>query len=374
MSDNIELFTPMQLGDIVLSHRIVMAPMTRMRANTVTSSASQLMATYYSQRATSGGLIIAEASQIVPGGQLMHASPGIYSEQQTSAWQQVTQAVHDKGGKIFLQLWHVGRISHSSWQPNNMLPVAPSAIAANGEVLTRNGQKVAFEQPREMLLEEINQLVLDYSSAAKNAMLAGFDGVEIHSANGFLLEQFLQTRSNNRNDMYGGSIENRCRLVLQVIDAVCAVWGSGRVGIRLSPYGRINDSGETDPIPLYTKLVQELNTRNLAYLHLVEPRSSGAAQQDVDHLDMPEVGTIFRPHWRNTLIVAGNFNGETAKKIIENNCADAVAFGRLFVSNPDLVNRLKENLPLSPYNRSTFYQGNEQGYIDYPEFYKKDLQ
>ena len=374
MSDNIELFTPMQLGDIVLSHRIVMAPMTRMRANTVTSSASQLMATYYSQRATSGGLIIAEASQIVPGGQLMHASPGIYSEQQTSAWQQVTQAVHDKGGKIFLQLWHVGRISHSSWQPNNMLPVAPSAIAANGEVLTRNGQRVAFEQPREMLLEEINQLVLDYSSAAKNAMLAGFDGVEIHSASGFLLEQFLQTRSNNRNDMYGGSIENRCRLVLQVIDAVCAVWGSGRVGIRLSPYGRINDSGETDPIPLYTKLVQELNTRNLAYLHLVEPRSSGAAQQDVDHLDMPEVGTIFRPHWRNTLIVAGNFNGETAKKIIENNCADAVAFGRLFVSNPDLVNRLKENLPLSPYNRSTFYQGNEQGYIDYPEFYKKDLQ
>ena len=163
-------------------------------------------------------------------------------------------------------------------------------------------------------------------------------------------------------------------MVLQVIDAVCAVWGSGRVGIRLSPYGRINDSGETDPIPLYTKLVQELNTRNLAYLHLVEPRSSGAAQQDVDHLDMPEVGTIFRPHWRNTLIVAGNFNGETAKKIIENNCADAVAFGRLFVSNPDLVNRLKENLPLSPYNRSTFYQGNEQGYIDYPEFYKKDLQ
>ena len=351
-----------------------MAPMTRMRADNISSSANQLMATYYSQRATSGGLIIAEASQIVPGGQLMHASPGIYSEQQTSAWQQVTQAVHDKGGKIFLQLWHVGRVSHSSWQPDNMLPVAPSAIAANGEVLTRNGQRVAFEQPREMLLEEINQLVLDYSSAAKNAMLAGFDGVEIHSANGYLLEQFLQTRSNNRNDMYGGSIENRCRLVLQVIDAVCAVWGSGRVGIRLSPYGRIHDSGETDPIPLYTKLVQELNTRNLAYLHLVEPRSSGAAHQDVDHLDVPEVGTIFRPHWRNTLIVAGNFNGETAEKIIENNCADAVAFGRLFISNPDLVTRLKENLPLAPYNRSTFYQGNKQGYIDYPEFYKKDLQ
>jgi N-ethylmaleimide reductase len=374
MSDNVELFTPMQLGDIVLSHRIVMAPMTRMRANTVTSSASQLMATYYSQRATSGGLIITEGSHINPQGQPMHASPGIYNEIQIQHWQHVVDEVHKKEGKIFLQLWHVGRASHSSFQPNNSVPVAPSAVAIKGEVVTKTGQRVPYEQPKELTLEEIKNLLDDYKTAAANAKKAGFDGVEIHAANGWLLEQFLQKKTNTRTDIYGGSVENRCRFVLQVVDIVCQIYPSQRVGIRLSPFGRINDSGEDDPISLYTYLIQQLDSKNLSYLHLVEPRSSGAAYKDVDHQDVPSVGKLFRNTWNNTLIVAGNFGRDSAIEVVNQQHADAVAFGRLFISNPDLINRLKENLPLSPYNRSTFYQGNEQGYIDYPEFYKKDLQ
>jgi N-ethylmaleimide reductase len=374
MSDNIELFTPMQLGDIVLSHRIVMAPMTRIRANTVTSSASQIMAIYYSQRATSGGLIITEASHINPQVQPIHISPGIYNETQIQDWQHVVDEVHKKEGKIFLQLWHVGRVSHSSFQPNNSVPVAPSAMPLRGEVVTKTGQRALYEQPKELTLEEIKNLLDDYKTAAANAKKAGFDGVEIHAANGWLLEQFLQKKTNTRTDIYGGSVENRCRFVLQVVDIVCQVYPSQRVGIRLSPFGRINDSGEDDPISLYTYLIQQLDSKNLSYLHLVEPRSSGAAYKDVDHQDVPGVGKLFRNTWNNTLIVAGNFGRDSAIEVVNQQHADAVAFGRLFVSNPDLVNRLKENLPLSPYNRSTFYQGNEQGYIDYPEFYKKDLQ
>jgi len=347
--------------------------MTRMRANTATSSASQLMVTYYSQRATRGGLIITEGSHINPHGQPMHASPGIYNETQIQHWRHVVDEVHKKEGKIFLQLWHVGRASHSSFQPNNSVPVAPSAVALKGEVVTKTGQRVPFEQPKELTLEEIKNLLDDYKTAAANAKKAGFDGVEIHAANGWLLEQFLQKKSNTRTDIYGGSVENRCRFVLQVVDIVCQIYPSDRVGIRLSPFGRINDSGEDDPISLYTYLIQQLDSKNLSYLHLVEPRSSGAAYKDVDHQDVPSVGKLFRNIWNNTLIVAGNFDRDSATQVVNQQHADAVAFGRLFISNPDLVYRLEQNLPLSPYNRSTFYQGNEQGYIDYPEFYKKDL-
>lgn len=370
MVDNC-LFQSLQVGTLQLAHRVVMAPMTRMRATVPESTANSLMAEYYSQRATDGGLIIAEASHIVPGGQAAHASPGIYSLEQIDAWKQVTNAVHAKGGKIFLQLWHVGRVTHSSFHPNRSLPVAPSPVAIDGLVLTSSGQHVPYEQPKELTLDEIQHIVTDYQNAAKNALAAGFDGVEIHAANGWLLEQFLQSKSNLRTDIYGGSIENRCRLILQVVDAVCNIYSSSSVGIRLSPFGRINDSGEQDPVPLYGHLVDLLNAKNLAYLHLVEPRSSGAAHRDVDHQDVPEVGKIFRSRWRGPLIVAGNFNRETAMQVISQGDADAVAFGRMFISNPDLVSRLKNNDNLNKYDRATFYQGGARGYIDYTVIQKE---
>jgi N-ethylmaleimide reductase len=365
MIEESKLFTPLQLGDIMLTHRVVMAPMTRMRADISTSSATELMATYYAQRASKGGLLITEGSHINPQGQPMHASPGIYNEYQSQAWSRVVEQVHKKEGKIFLQLWHVGRVSHSSFHPNNAKPVAPSPIAVNGTVVTKSGQQVPYEQPQELQQKEIEKLINDYKTAAINAKQANFDGVEIHSANGWLLEQFLQSRSNQRTDCYGGSIETRCRFVLQVIDAVCEVFSPGRVGIRLSPFGRINDSGENDPLQLYTYLITQINLKKLAYLHLVEPRSSGAAYKDVDHDDVPEVGKLFRSLWDGALIVAGNFNRNSAIDVVQKNHADAVAFGRMFVSNPDLVNKLINNYPLTQYDRSTFYQGNEHGYIDY---------
>lgn len=359
------LFEPLQLGVLHLAHRVVMAPLTRLRATVVGNTANQLMATYYSQRATKDGLIITEGSHISPDGQPVHASPGIYTHQQINGWKQVTKAVHSKGGKIFLQLWHVGRVSHSSFQPNNALPVGASPIAISGDVLTKSGITVPYECPKELTLDEIQQIVMNYQNAAKNALDAGFDGVEIHAANGWLLEQFLQSNSNKRTDVYGGSIDNRCRLILQVVDAVCKICNSNRVGIRLSPFGRINDSGETDPMPLYTNLISLLDSRALAYLHLVEPRSSGAAYKDVDHRDMPEVGKLFRNQWKGKLIVAGNYNRESAIQVVSEGHADAVAFGRLFISNPDLPARLKNNNELTMYDRSTFYQGGEKGYIDY---------
>jgi N-ethylmaleimide reductase len=368
VNNDVKLFTPLQLGNIVLNHRVVMAPMSRLRADPITSSASDLMATYYSQRATNGGLIISEASHVNPQGQPVYASPGIYNEYQSQAWSRVVKEVHKKEGKIFLQLWHVGRVSHSSFQPNNSKPVAPSPIAINGTVITKSGQQVPYEQPQELQQEEIQKLIIDYKTAATNAKQANFDGVEIHSANGWLLEQFLQSRSNQRTDSYGGSIENRCRFVLQVIDAVCEVFPAGRVGIRLSPFGRINDSGEHDPVPLYNYLIQQINLRKLAYLHLVEPRSSGAAYKDVDHQDVPEVGKLFRNLWDNALIVAGNFDRNSAINLVQENHADAVAFGRMFVSNPDLVNKIINNYPLTHYDRSTFYQGKEHGYVDYQPY------
>lgn len=368
MIEESKLFTPLQLGDIMLTHRVVMAPMTRMRADPRTSSATELMATYYAQRASKGGLLITEGSHINPQGQPMHASPGIYNEYQSQAWSRVVEQVHKKEGKIFLQLWHVGRVSHSSFQPNNAKPVAPSPIAINGTVTTKSGQQVPYEQPQELQQQQIEKLISDYKTAAIYAKQANFDGVEIHSANGWLLEQFLQSRSNQRTDCYGGSIENRCRFVLQVIDAVCEVFPPGRVGIRLSPFGRINDSGENDPLQLYTYLITQINLKKLAYLHLVEPRSSGVAYKDVDHDDVPEVGELFRSLWDGALIVAGNFNRNSAIDVVQKNHADAVAFGRMFVSNPDLVNKLINNYPLTQYDRLTFYQGNEHGYIDYQPY------
>jgi N-ethylmaleimide reductase len=360
------LFTPLSIGPYELSHRVVMAPLTRMRAGQPGNVPRPLNVEYYRQRASKGGLIIAEGTQISPSGQGMPATPGIHSPEQIAGWRQVTDAVHAKGGLIVLQLWHVGRISHSSHQPGGALPVAPSAIAAAGNAFTASFERVPFETPRALETAEIPALVESYATAARNAEAAGFDGVEIHGANGYLLEQFLQSRTNRRTDAYGGSIENRARLVIEVASAVAGVWGPERVGIRLSPFGIANDSGEADPMPLYSHVIRELAKLRLGYLHLIEPRASGAGQAEVDHKDVPSAAELFRPMWPNVLIAAGNFTADTAEAAVAEGKADAIAFGRLFIANPDLPERLRRGAPLTPYNRATFYGGEAEGYIDYP--------
>lgn len=367
MSDQ-PLFSPLRLGPYALSHRVVMAPLTRMRAGQPEDVPGALSVEYYHQRATAGGLIIAEGSPIAASAKGMPATPGIYADAQMRGWRAVTDAVHDAGGLIFLQLWHVGRISHSSHQPGGALPVAPSAIAAAGNAYTAAFARVPFETPRVLTIAEIAGVVESYRAAARNALAAGFDGVEIHGANGYLIEQFLQTRSNTRTDAYGGSIENRVRFLLAVADAVVEVWGADRVGVRLSPYGIANDSGEAEPLPLYDFAIGALATRGLAYLHLIEPRASGAGQADFDHKDVPSASTLFRPRWGGTLIAAGNYTPASANAAIAAGTADAIAFGRLFIANPDLPERIREGAPLNPYNRATFYGGGAEGYTDYPRW------
>jgi N-ethylmaleimide reductase len=359
------LFEPLKLGPYTLSHRVAMAPLTRMRATMPGNVANAMNARYYGQRASPGGLVIAEASQVLPGGGSF-ATPGIHSSAQAEGWRGVVDAIHAKGGVVFLQLWHVGRISHSSLQPGGALPVAPSAVAAAGKALTANFTREPFETPRALRTDEIFGIVEAYAQATRHAMAAGFDGVEIHSANGYLLEQFLQIRTNQRTDEYGGSIANRCRLTLEVTRAVAGVCGPERTGIRLSPFGVANDSGEADPMPLYGHLVRELDALGLAYLHLIEPRASGAGQAEVDHQGVPSAIELFRPHWRGVMIGAGNFRGDTAAKAVADGHADAIAFGRLFISNPDLPQRLRVGAALTPYDRATFYGGGEKGYTDYP--------
>jgi N-ethylmaleimide reductase len=364
------LFSPLQIGPLRLAHRVVMAPLTRMRAERADLAPRPLNAEYYGQRATSGGLIIAEASPVMPGGYGNPGVPGIYSEAQIKGWRAVVDAVHAKGGLIFLQLWHVGRVSHSSFQPGGALPISASAvpISADLKTMTADRKVTPYETPRALETSEIADVVEGFRQAARNALKAGFDGVEIHGANGYLIEQFLQSRTNFRSDRYGGSIENRARFLMDITHAVLEVWEASRVGVRLSPYGIANDSGEADPMPLYSHVVQSLNPLGLAYLHFIEPRSSGAGRAEVNHQNVPSAMVLFRPIWRGVLMTAGGFSGETAAAAIAAGHADAIAFGRIFISNPDLPRRLHQGLPLTPYNRATFYGGEEAGYTDYPVY------
>ncbi|MDP7488190.1 MAG: alkene reductase [Alphaproteobacteria bacterium] len=362
----INLFTPITVGGLPLSHRVMMAPLTRMRATVPGNTANEMMAQYYVQRASCGGLIIAEASQISADGRGAPCTPGIHSPEQITGWKLVSDAVHAEGGNIYLQLWHMGRLSHPSHQPDGELPIAPSAVTPNVEITTPDFNRVPCPTPRALGTEEIPGVIERYVHAAHCAMEAGFDGVEIHSANGYLLEQFLQTRTNRRSDAYGGSIENRCRLVLEITQAVSGVWGADRVGIRLSPFGIANDSGEDEPLPLYSHLIRELDAFGLAYLHLIEPRASGAGQREVDHEGVPSAAELFRPIWQGTLIAAGNFRGDSANTMLAKGDADAIAFGRFFISNPDLPERLRLGAPLTPYDRATFYSRGPKGYLDYP--------
>jgi N-ethylmaleimide reductase len=364
------LFSQIEVGPYHLNHRIVMAPLTRMRAEKGSFAPRPLNAEYYRQRTTPGGLIIAEASPVMSTGRGNAGTPGIYSVRQIEGWREVVNAVHDKGGVIFLQLWHVGRVSHSSFQPGGALPVAPSAVPISEalKTMTADGKVASYETPRALETSEIASVIDSFRQAAVNARDAGFDGVEIHGANGYLIEQFLQSHTNLRTDRYGGSIESRARLLMEITQAVIEVWGADRVGVRLSPYGVANDSGEADPMPLYTHVIRSLDPLGLAYLHFIEPRSSGAGRAEVNHQNVPSAMVLFRPIWRGVLISAGGFTGETAEAAIAGGHADAVAFGRIFTSNPDLPRRLREGFPLTPYNRATFYGGEETGYTDYAAY------
>jgi N-ethylmaleimide reductase len=353
------LLQPYQLGDITLKNRLVMSPLTRRRAGEG-GVPVEMNAVYYAQRA-SAGLIIAEATQISPQGVGYMNTPGIHSTEQVEGWKKVTKAVHDKGGLIFLQLWHVGRVSHSLLQPGNALPVSASALSGGDFITTPEGKK-PMEVPRPLELAEIPGIVEDYRKAAANAIKAGFDGVEIHAANSYLLDQFMHSSSNIRTDQYGGSIENRSRLTLEVTDAICKEIGSDKTGIRLSPSNIRYGMDDTDPAGLFGYVIGELDKRNLAYLHLVEPSLS---LEGYPHM-IPQVAKHFRNHYSGTLITAGNYTPGSGCEALENGYADLVAFGRLFIANPDLPERIATDTLLNTPDTDTFYTRGPEGYIDYP--------
>jgi N-ethylmaleimide reductase len=357
------LLSPVRVGDLELSNRVVLAPLTRMRSTPPGDVPNPLNATYYGQRASKGGLLITEATQISLLGKGYPGAPGIHSEEQVEGWKLATKAVHAKGGFIFLQLWHVGRMSHSSLHPEAGLPISASAIAPQdgSKAMTAAFQQVPFETPRALGIDEISALVGEYRRGAENAKAAGFDGVEIHSANGYLLDQFLEDKSNKRTDRYGGSIENRARLLLEVADAVAGVWGKGRVGVRLSPFGKFLDMGDSDPIALFNYVLGQLSNRGVAYAHVIEPRAGEGAGPDA-----PRTAELFRKAFTGVLISAGGYTAESADQSIAEGLADAVAFGRLFLANPDLPKRFELQSPLNAYDRTTFYGGAEKGYTDYP--------
>jgi len=368
MSNYPRLLSPLSVGDLQLSHRVVMAPLTRLRSTQPGDIPNALNAEYYAQRATPGGLLVSEATQISRQGKGYPAAPGIHSAEQVEGWRLVTDAVHAKGGLIFLQLWHVGRVSHTSLHPETGLPVSASAIAiADGaKALTADFQQAEFETPRALETAELPGIVEDYRRAAVNALAAGFDGVEVHGANGYLLDQFLEDKTNQRTDEYGGSIENRARLLLEVTDAAIGVWGKGRVGVRLSPYGTFSDMGDSNPVALFTYVLEQLSSRGIAYAHVIEPRSSDAGGGSATDDSKPLTAQVFREAFAGVLISAGGYTAAMAEETIAEGFADAIAFGRLFIANPDLVERFREDSDLNAPDRNTFYGGGEKGYTDYP--------
>ncbi|MHB8914177.1 MAG: alkene reductase [Thiobacillus sp.] len=352
----VDVFAPWALGLLQLKNRMVMAPLTRSRARGG-NVPSAMAANYYSQRA-GAGLIITEATQATADGQGYISTPGVYDDAQVAEWKKVTDAVHLKGGLIFCQLWHVGRISHPDFRGGEV-PVAPSAVAPRGvQSYTANGFQ-DIPTPRALETSEIADIVAGFHQAAMNAEAAGFDGVEVHGANGYLLDQFLEDSTNQRTDKYGGSLENRARLLFEVIDAVTTVWGSERVGVRLSPGGSFNDMSDTRPQETFGYVVRRLAELNLAYLHLIEQPQAEATTQDLS-------ARFFRPMYPGTIIVAGGYTLERANAVLKSGDANLVAFGKLFIANPDLVERFKQRAPLNTPNPETFYGGGAEGYIDYP--------
>jgi N-ethylmaleimide reductase len=361
----VTLFSLITLGAFQLQHRVVLAPLTRMR--TVTDFIpNDLMVEYYTQRASQGGFMLTEGTVISETGHGYYGAPGIYTDEQVAGWKKVTESVHAKGGVIFLQLFHVGRESHRDLQPNNALPIGPSVVEHEDLVYTQKGW-VPSDMNRELQTEEVKQLVEDYRKAAKRAKEAGFDGVELHGANGYLVDQFLQDGTNKRTDEYGGTIENRVRFMTEVVEAMISVWGTERVGVRLGPSGTFNSMSDSDPITLFGYAANQLNKLGIAYLHIIEPRIKGSYEEG-EGME-PVASMHLRKIFKGTLIAAGGFDLESANKILKNGYADLVAFGRHFIANPDLPLRFKSGLPLNTYDRNTFYGGDAHGYIDYP-FYK----
>jgi N-ethylmaleimide reductase len=356
---NEKLFTPTKAGAIELRNRVVMAPLTRNRARPEDDAPTELIAKYYEQRADAG-LIVSEASQVSPQGKGYAWTPGIYSGAQIAGWKKVTDAVHAKGGKIVIQLWHVGRISHPVLQPGGADPVAPSAIAAKSK--TFDGEQfVDTPIPRALEIGEIPGIVQDYRKAAENAKEAGFDGIEVHAANGYLIDQFLRDGANKRDDAYGGPVENRARFLKEVMDAVVGVWGGDWVGVRLSPFSSANDIADSDPQATFSHAIKLLNGYGLAYLHLVEGQTGGPR-------DIPEGGDLSALYGLFDGARMGNngYDRALALEAVEDGMLDLVAFGRPFIANPDLVERLKKNAPLNELDRETLYGGDASGYTDYP--------
>jgi N-ethylmaleimide reductase len=356
------LFQSFDLGPLRLPNRVVMAPMTRNRAQS--GAATPLIAEYYAQRA-SAGLIVSEASQVSPQGVGYPGTPGIHDSAQVTAWRQVTDRVHQSGGRIFLQLWHAGRASHASLLPEGAQPVAPSAIAPAGKAFTAQGM-LPFETPRALERAEIAGIVADFGAAAANARIAGFDGVEIHAGAGYLIDQFLRDGSNRRDDDYGGSVANRLRFLLEVTEAVAEAWNPARVGVRLSPWLDFNDMRDSDPATLFTQAARELNRFGLAYLHLVEAADAGEAAP-AQHL-----APAIRREFAGPLVLNEGYDRARADHAIGSGAADLIAFGAAFLANPDLPERLRRGAALNTPDRKTFYGGDARGFTDYPALAEAD--
>ena len=353
------LFTPIKVGALELPNRIFMAPLTRCRASEG-NVPNDLNAEYYAQRA-SAGLIISEATSVTPRGYGYPNTPGIHTEAQVEGWGKVVEAVHAKGGHIYLQLWNVGRISHPAFQPNGNLPIAPSAIKPKGKIFTGTAME-EYVAPHALETSEIPGIIDEYVHGATLAKEAGFDGVEIHNANGYLLDQFLRDGTNHRTDLYGGSVQNRARLTLEVTEAVVGIWGAERVGIRFSPSGVFNDMHDSNPLETFGHVLGELNRFGLAYAHITQ-----VTAQDIAHGAKAGVGPReLRPVWKGNIVTAGGFTQESGSAALAGGWADAIAFGVPFLSNPDLPERFLRNAPLNPPDESTFYASGPVGYTDYP--------
>ena len=355
------LLKSIELHDLELQNRVIMAPMTRSRADNAENAPNDMMVTYYTQRA-GAGLIITEGSQISKQAVGYINTPGIYTEEQVQGWKKITDAVHEEGGKIFIQLWHVGRMSHPDFHDGE-LPVAPSAINPESKSFTPEGFKDTVT-PRALTIEDIQQIVQDYKAAAANAMKAGFDGVEIHASNGYLLHQFFASTSNIRTDEYGGSQENRARILFEVIDAIKEVMPAERIGVRLNPslHGTFGMTLNEDTIPTFDYIIENLNKYKLSYLHLTEASPSN---YDVPHIEK-HIAKRYRPIYKGNLIINGGFTQESGNKVIEEGNADMVAYGVPFISNPDLPERFAQDAELQEADSKTFYVPGAKGYIDYP--------
>ncbi len=352
-----KLFDPYKLGAVTLTNRAVMAPLTRNRA-LAGFVPNPLAIEYYGQRA-SAGLLITEASQVSQQGQGYQDTPGIYTKEQVAGWRKVTDRVHERGGHIYIQLWHVGRISHTTLQENGGAPVAPSAIRAKTKTFV-GGAFADVSEPRALELSEIPGIIENFKRAAANALEAGFDGVEIHGANGYLLDQFAKDGSNKRTDAYGGSIENRARLMIEVSKAVASAAGADRTGIRISPVTPANDVSDSNPQPLFDHIVDQLNALKLIYIHVIEGATGGP--RDIAPFDYDSL----RKRFSGTYIANNGYDFKLATEVLDRNKADLIAFGKPFISNPDLVERLKLGAPLNDFDKATFYGGGAKGYTDYP--------